>query len=243
MSKNENLKQNDNGDMRETPGLSLSIKKKITLIRHGVTEWNKKFRYQGITDVPLAKEGIVQAEKTALRLMGESVCRVISSPLERSLETAEIIAEKTGAGKVEVWDSLVEVDFGDWEGLTVPEIKKESGEEFFAMWRKSQVDVTPPNGEDSDKVYDRAVLSAEKLISSVDEHILVVGHGAIFKAMLPPLIGVQKSSVFWRMKMDNCSLTGIGIDRKNRAFIVFFNDTLHLRIKKEEISRIPLPWQ
>jgi len=48
--------------------------------------------------------------------------------------------------------------------------------------------------------------------------------------------------VFWKMKMDNCSLSGIGVDRKNRAFIVFFNDTIHLRTKIDCIKDIPLPW-
>lgn len=227
---------------QETPGLSLVIKRKITLVRHGITEWNKKFRYQGITDVPLSPEGEEQAKKAALRLSCESVDRVISSPLGRSMKTASIIAETIGKSAVERWDELREVDFGDWEGLTVPQIKDKFGEDLFERWKSSQVDVTATNGEEADLVYKRAEACAARILALKDEHVVVVGHGALFRMLLLPLIKVPRGNVFWRMKMDNCSLSGIGIDRKNRAFIVFFNDTIHLRTNLDCIKDIPLPW-
>ena len=105
MSINYNsLTEKNKKDPQETPGLSLVIKRKITLVRHGITEWNKKFRYQGITDVPLAAEGEEQAKRAAMRLSCESVDRVISSPLGRSMKTASIIAEIIGKNSVETWD-------------------------------------------------------------------------------------------------------------------------------------------
>jgi len=227
---------------RDAPGLSLQIKHKITLVRHGITDWNKKFRYQGVTDVPLSTEGEEQAKKAALRLSCESVGRIISSPLKRSLKTAEIIAESIGLSAVDTWDELTEVDFGAWEGLTVPQIKEKFGEETFAKWKASQVDVTATNGEDTDRIYKRSEACAARILSLTDEHVLVVGHGALFRTMLLPLIGIPRGNVFWKMKMDNCSLSGIGIDKKNRAFIVFFNDTIHLKTKMNCIKDIPLPW-
>lgn len=227
---------------QEVPGLSLVIKRKITLVRHGVTEWNKMFRYQGITDVPLSPEGEEQAKKAALRLSCESVDRVISSPLGRSMKTASIIADRVGKKSVEAWDELREVDFGEWEGLTVPQIKERFGEDLFERWKSSQVDVTATNGENSDIVYKRAEACAEKILALKDEHVVVVGHGALFRALLLPLIKIPRGNVFWKMKMDNCSLSGIGVDRKNKAFIVFFNDTIHLRTKIDCIKDIPLPW-
>ena len=236
------LTEKNKKDPQETPGLSLVIKRKITLVRHGITEWNKKFRYQGITDVPLAAEGEEQAKRAAMRLSCESVDRVISSPLGRSMKTASIIAEIIGKNSVETWDELREVDFGEWEGLTVPQIKERFGEDLFERWKSSQVDVTATNGEDADIVYRRAEACAARILALKDEHVVVVGHGALFRTLLLPLIKIQRVNVFWRMKMDNCSLSGIGIDKKNRAFIVFFNDTLHLRINMDCIKDIPLPW-
>jgi alpha-ribazole phosphatase/probable phosphoglycerate mutase len=125
------LTEKNKKDPQETPGLSLVIKRKITLVRHGITEWNKKFRYQGITDVPLAAEGEEQAKRAAMRLSCESVDRVISSPLGRSMKTDSIIAEIIGKNSVETWDELREVDFGEWEALTVPQIKERFGEDLF----------------------------------------------------------------------------------------------------------------
>ena len=242
MLKSHSLSSERNKEPQETPGLSLVIKRKITLVRHGITEWNKKFRYQGITDVPLSPEGEEQAKKAALRLSCESVDRVISSPLGRSMKTAAIIAETIGKNAVERWDELREVDFGDWEGLTVPQIKDKFGEDLFERWKSSQVDVTATNGEEADLVYKRAEACAARILALKDEHVVVVGHGALFRMLLLPLINVPRGNVFWRMKMDNCSLSGIGIDRKNRAFIVFFNDTIHLRTNLDCIKDIPLPW-
>lgn len=240
--KSHSSASNNKEGAQETPGLSLVIKRKITLVRHGLTEWNKMFRYQGITDVPLSPEGEEQARRAALRLSCGSVDRVISSPLDRSMKTASIIAETIGSKNVEAWDDLREVDFGDWEGLTVPEIKEKYGEDLFEKWKASQVNVTATNGEDADLVYKRAEACAAKILALKDEHVVVVGHGALFRTLLLPLINIPRGNVFWRMKMDNCSLSGIGIDRKNKAFIVFFNDTIHLRTKMDHIKEIELPW-
>lgn len=227
---------------QETPGLSLEIKRKITLVRHGITEWNKSFRYQGVTDIPLSAEGEEQARRAAMRLTCESVDRVISSPLRRSMKTASIIAEAIGVNSVDAWDELREVDFGEWEGLTVPQIKEKFGEDLFERWRSSQVDVTATNGEDADVVYRRAEACATRILALKEKHIVVVGHGALFRMLLLPLIKIPRTNVFWKMKMDNCSLSGIGIDKKSRAFIVFFNDTIHLRTNMDCIKDIPLPW-
>ncbi len=59
--------QKNEKDPQEVPGLSLVIKRKITLVRHGVTEWNKMFRYQGITDVPFLPRAKNRLKKAALR--------------------------------------------------------------------------------------------------------------------------------------------------------------------------------
>jgi len=185
------LTEKNKKDPQETPGLSLVIKRKITLVRHGITEWNKKFRYQGITDVPLAAEGEEQAKRAAMRLSCESVDRVISSPLGRSMKTASIIAEIIGKNSVETWDELREVDFGEWEGLTVPQIKERFGEDLFERWKSSQVDVTATNGEDADIVYRRAEACAARILALKDEHVVVVGHGALFRTLLLPLIKIQ----------------------------------------------------
>jgi len=237
----DNTAGNDS-EIQEMPGLSASAGRKVVLVRHGKTEWNKLFRYQGVTDIPLCPEGKEQAERVALRLSTLSVKRVISSPLERSLRTAEIIADKVGVSRVEIWEELIEVNFGEWEGLTVNEIKNRFGADIFNKWRNDQLDVSVPGGEITDDLYMRASKAAEKIISIEDEYTIIVGHGAMFRTLLLPLIEMPKGSIFWRMRMDNCSISGIDIDKKGRAYITFLNDTLHLHAKMSAIRELPLPW-
>lgn len=234
--------QNNNctGQFDDAPGLALTYARRIYLIRHGVTEWNKLFRYQGSTDIPLSPEGEEQAERAGLRLSQFAVDRIISSPLQRSLMTAGKIAGIVGVGHVETWDELCEVDFGDWEGLTVPEIIACYGQDVFNAWRTAQSDVKAANGEDPHSVYERAGKAAMRLRALDDEVIVVVSHGAIFRSLMLHFIEAPRSSVFWRMRMDNCSISAVEIDRKGRSSIRFFNDTSHLYAERENVHLIPL---
>ena len=131
--------------VNEAPGLSAPIAgKKIFFVRHGKTEWNNLFRYQGVTDIPLCEEGREQARKTGLRFAGAEIDAVISSPLSRAYETAENIAAHHVGIKVERLNLLEEVNFGEWEGLTVKEIKERFGEELLYKWRSNQLYRMPP---------------------------------------------------------------------------------------------------
>lgn len=224
----------------ETPGLTLSAVRRIYLVRHGVTEWNKMFRYQGSTDIPLSKEGEEQAERVGLRFSQVSVDRIISSPLKRSVMTAKKIAEIVGVDDIAEWDELREVNFGDWEGLTVREIINKFGEDVFNAWRKAQTDVTAAGGENHLSVYERAGAAVSKLSALSDEVVVVVAHGAIFRSLMLHFIETPKSSVFWKMRMDNCSISAIEFDHKGRRSVRFFNDTVHLLAKRESIDSIPL---
>lgn len=231
---------NGGDGLDEAPGLVQPAVRRIYLVRHGVTEWNKQFRYQGSADIPLSAEGEEQADRVGLRLSQLRVERIISSPLRRAMGTALRIAERVDVDNVEQWEDLREVDFGDWEGLTVREIVAKFGEDNFDAWRRAQIDVTAANGEDARSVYDRAGRAVQRLSGMQDEVTVVVSHGAIFRALMLHFIDVPKSSVFWKMRMDNCSVSAVEFDRKGRRSVRFFNDTVHLRAERGIIHSIPL---
>ena len=90
---------------------------RILLVRHGETDWNTAGLVQGRTDLPLNARGREQAREVAHALVGRGVTRVISSPLLRATQTAEVIAAALGSGGVETDDGLVEQSFGLAEGL------------------------------------------------------------------------------------------------------------------------------
>lgn len=97
---------------------------KLVLVRHGATTWSVSGQHTGNTDLALIEEGRAQAEAARPRVLGNiepaSAIRVCSSPMRRALETVEIVM---GAGtEAEVDDRLREFDYGDYEGMTTPEI-------------------------------------------------------------------------------------------------------------------------
>ncbi len=106
----------------------------LFLVRHAQTTWDLEHRLHGRMDSPVTDEGVVQAQRMAARLAGRGIASVCSSPLGRSLRTAEIIAERIGADLVEVPD-LAEVDHGEMAGLTRAEI-----DELFPTARQQRAE-------------------------------------------------------------------------------------------------------
>src|SRR3954452_13136651 len=102
----------------------------IVLVRHGQTEWSRDHRHTGRTDVPLTDEGRGQAEAVGRWLSGRVFDRVLTSPLSRARETCEL----AGFGeRAELRDDLMEWDYGDYDGLTTPQIREERPGWF--LWR------------------------------------------------------------------------------------------------------------
>lgn len=228
-------------DIDEAPGLSAPEGgRKIYFVRHGKTEWNNQFRYQGATNVPLCDEGLEQARRAGLRLSKLKVGAIVCSPLGRAHTTAECIAAYHAGVRVEKNPLLSEVNFGEWEGLTVSEIKAHSGEELFYKWRRNELHVTVPGGEAADAVYDRASRAADELLSREEDCIVVVGHGAMFRAIFLPLLCIPRSNIFWKMRIDNCSISAVNVDKNGKATLSFLNDTLHMYVPEDEIADLPL---
>jgi alpha-ribazole phosphatase/probable phosphoglycerate mutase len=222
-------------------GIRLRLRR-LLLARHGQTEWNSVTRYQGKTDVPLNETGRLQAERLAARLCLWEPETMFTSSLLRAKETARIVRERLQAGEkppLSELPELAEIDFGDWEGLTIPEIERLHGT-VFAQWREDPSRVVPPGGESFPHVLERVGRALDKILEGQAERILVVGHGGIMRAILVRLLGVPASLV-WRMRMDNCCLIGIDF-WKDRPMLAFANDFLHLLVPGEEEARaLPLP--
>lgn len=221
------------------PGLSASPDGRIIyFVRHGRTEWNDQLRYQGAVDIPLNEDGRMQARKAALRFSSADIDAVISSPLSRAVETAEYIASFHKELKVESTPLLTEVDFGKWEGRTVPEIKAEYAD-VFAAWRNDPLNVAAPGGESMDSLYERCGLFAEQLLARHERRTVVVGHGAMLRALFPRMLQLPRVSYFWKTRLDNCSITAFSAD-DGRFALIYQNDTLHLKVANDKIAYLPI---
>src|SRR5881227_154431 len=98
---------------------------RLYLVRHGQTSWNVEQRAQGHTDIPLDEEGLRQADMLGHSFASASVDRVLTSDLIRSVQTAEPIANYSGA-PMHIDRRLRERSFGSWEGLPFDEFRHRS---------------------------------------------------------------------------------------------------------------------
>ncbi|MDR1509635.1 MAG: histidine phosphatase family protein [Synergistaceae bacterium] len=212
---------------------------RIFLIRHGETDWNRDFRYQGISDIELNETGREQARLAGIRLAGTVPANVYSSPLSRARRTAEIIMEHNrGDIGVELCGDLREVSFGKWEGLPASEVEKRYPDTLSA-WRAAPFSATPEGGEPFAEVRERSKKAARLVISAgrPGSVTFVVAHGGVMRAFLASLMNIEDFSLMWRMRFDNCSISVLDI-WGTRPSMLLLNDTNHIRLEEDEISRM-----
>src|SRR5258708_9050928 len=151
----------------------------MILIRHGETEWAKNGRHTGRTDSRLTGAGGEQAG-VLLRIFDEvKFARILSSPLKRALETANI----AGLGpRLEVDNDLVEWDYGDYEGLTTKEIRELVPD--WTVWTHPC-----PKGETIAQVSQRADRVVAKL-RSIEGNVSVFSHGHFLRVLVSRWIGL-----------------------------------------------------
>lgn len=125
----------------------------IVLIRHGETDWNLIGRYQGQADPSLNSMGYRQAQQLADELLNSSIEIIYTSPLKRTRETAEIIAEKL---ETQIIDEprIMEIHQGEWQTKLRTEIEQ-LYPELFSAWENTPWEVSPPGGESLHQVQSR----------------------------------------------------------------------------------------
>ncbi len=143
----------------------------IWLLRHAETEWSRTGKHTGRTDIPLTDHGREVARSLRARLEGRSFALVLCSPLSRARETAQLAGLEPSA----LDDDLLEWDYGEYEGLTTPEIRAERPDWY--LWRDGT-----PGGEGPEGVAarcDRAIVR----LRATEGDIAVVAHGHILRAL------------------------------------------------------------
>jgi broad specificity phosphatase PhoE len=174
----------------------------LVLVRHGETDWNRERRFQGHADMPLNDVGRRQAHELAGALREETLGAVYTSPLQRASETARIVAAALGLEAREL-EALREIDVGDWQGMTVDEVKTRFPELAEVAWRSGW-----PNGETHDELGARvlpALLELER--THPDERVLGVTHAGPIRVALAAAAGLtheQSRSTFG--PLANCAV-------------------------------------
>jgi len=158
-----------------------------SLIRHGLTAWNLEKRLQGLADIPLCEQGRSQVASWEPALKQEKIEHIVSSPLKRSWETANIIGRYLDV-TVTTMPDLREQDFGQWQGMTFGEITTRFPSALEEEEKKGW-QFCPPGGEARHQVARRALNSLEQLGQNFkDQSILIVTHQSFIKTLVYHLL-------------------------------------------------------
>jgi alpha-ribazole phosphatase len=205
---------------------------RFILVRHGQTGWNKDERFRGRADIDLDETGLKQAYGVAQRLAEWDISAVYSSPLKRAANTAHCIAGRYGLS-VATLDSLNDMDFGEWEGLLVSEVREKHAV-LFDQWCRSPENFQVPGGENLDDVKRRAVDAVNELaLKHEGENVVLVSHRVVCKVLLCHLLGLDNSR-FWKIAQDSTAVNVFEIfdmigSGERRATVTLVNDICHLK--------------
>jgi broad specificity phosphatase PhoE len=177
----------------------------VTLVRHAETEWALSGRHTGRTDVPLTDSGRDRARALAEKLCGRSFDRVLTSPLSRAVETARL----AGFPDAEPDPDLLEWDYGEYEGLTTPEIRAQR-QPGWLLWRDGAA-----GGESAADVGARIDRVIDRLAAGDGDH-LIFAHGHVLRVLAARWLE-QPADFGARLVLDTGTLSVLGYERDIRA--------------------------
>jgi probable phosphoglycerate mutase len=170
----------------------------ILLIRHGETAWNAVRRLQGHIDIPLNAEGERQAAALARALAAEQLDAIVSSDLQRAMQTAQAVAGLHAGLSLQTDAGLRERAYGVFEGMLYQDIQQQYPDDF-ARWQARDVEAVMPAGgrvaESFHQFYDRAIGG---LLAVAANHagrtVAVVAHGGVLECAYRAARGIQLDS-------------------------------------------------
>jgi probable phosphoglycerate mutase len=199
---------------------------RVFLVRHGETVLSAEDRFAGSTDVPLGPNGRHQAERLAERLVHDPLAAVYCSPLERTVETAAIIASPHGL-EVQRRAGLREIDHGHWEGLRRADVEAQCPDEY-AAWEEDPYTFAPQGGESGVQVIARALpLMREIVLAHAGQHVLVVSHKATIRLVIAGLLGFDARGYRDCLDQSPACLNVLDFKSAVRARLMLFNDVSH----------------
>lgn len=178
----------------------------VWLVRHGATEWSESGRHTGGTDVPLIAEGEQAARDLAPALHEHAFGLVLTSPLERAQRTAVL----AGFPDAVVDADLVEWGYGEYEGVTTPEIRESVP--GWTVWTHPC-----PGGESADDVARRLDRVVARL-RGVDGDSLVFGHGHALRALAARWLGEPVATGRF-LRLDTATYSTLGYEREQPVIL------------------------
>jgi probable phosphoglycerate mutase len=193
-------------------------------VRHGESLFNAEGRVQGHLDVHLSELGRRQAEAVARALAERPIEVVYASPLQRALETAQIIARAAGT-EVLTDRQLKEINVGVFQGRLRAEINQLYPREI-ACWSSEDPDYVVPGGESRRQLKSRGLAAFQAIIEAGHEQAVVVSHGRLLVTTLKALLSIPAQEP--PFSLQNGSITTLAY-HAGKVELVAMDDTDHLR--------------
>jgi len=166
----------------------------IYLLRHGeIPSWTPR-RFLGRTDLPLTDNGRRQMEVMARFLKSRAIGTIVCSPLQRCRESAQILASTVDC-ELEVISELAELDLGEWEGLTVEEVRQRFPGDYEARGL-DLANYRPAGGESFADLLERVWLPFTAIGASGNLPVAVVAHAGVNRVLLCRLLGMPLANLF-----------------------------------------------
>ena len=182
----------------------------LVIARHGETEWTITGQHTGKTDIPLTEKGREEARRLGAVLADRSFACVLSSPLTRALETCRLAGRGDG---VETTEDLMEWDYGEYEGLTTPEIRQSHPR--WSLWLDGA-----PGGETPAQVAAR-VDTVIKEAREQQGDVLLFAHGHVLRMLAARWLGLTASEGRL-LALHPATVSTLGSERET-AVIVHWN--------------------
>jgi probable phosphoglycerate mutase len=204
---------------------------RFLLIRHAVNDWVSTGKLAGWTpEVHLSEEGKAQAEALGQRLAEVPLAAIYSSPLERTVETAQAIAAHHPKIEMQIEEGIGEVRYGKWQGQKISTLAKKR-KWYNVQHNPSRVQF--PAGETMRGAQARAVDTIERLQSQHPKGmVVVVSHSDVIKMITAHFLGMHLD-LFQRIVISPASITSISLG-STRPMIETVNDISHLPKPKKD---------
>jgi broad specificity phosphatase PhoE len=199
---------------------------RLLLVRHGHVEGIEPEIFRGRADIPLTALGRRQAQATAQRIATHwQVGAVYTSPLQRCVHTGAAIAS-TCAVSSAVLEAVSDIDYGDWQGKAVAEVRA-AVPELFERWHSAPQLMRFPGGE---SLQDMAARAAGALIDVLARHgddtVVLVGHDSVNRVLLLQLLD-QPLSAYWVLQQWPCGISEVVVEG-TQVRVLRVNETAHL---------------
>ena len=174
------------------------------LVRHAAHDNVGGFLAGRLPGILLGPDGLAQAERLGQRMRRERFAAIVSSPRERTRQTAQAIASACGVGPVTIDPDLEEIDFGHWSGKTFDELNRDRS---WAIWNSERATAGTPAGETMEAVKARVLRCMDSLRGRFpDQTVVVVSHADIIKTAVLCHLGLPLDAGA-RLEISPASIT------------------------------------